>query len=125
MQLNLLQNMPMLIPTQLFTSPNNNLSYPIIILADCKLSNLIQQLQCTKCNAVNIRQTGQMLSKHMKGNSSTCITVNSNLQVSIHTIFHQLPFLCALYITLHFHLTMPTTSLKWHTNLSFNPDNLH
>ena len=59
------------IPTQSFTSPNTNLSYPITTLADCKSSNLVYQLQCMKCNDFYVGETGQMLSKHMNGHQFT------------------------------------------------------
>ena len=45
---------PIHIPTQLFTSSNNNLTYPITSHADCKSSNLVYQLQCMKYNALFI-----------------------------------------------------------------------
>ena len=41
-------------PTKSFTSPNINLSYPITTLADRKSSNIVNKLQCTKCNVFYI-----------------------------------------------------------------------
>ena len=74
------------------TSPNNGLTYPITTHADCKSSNLVYQLQCKKCKAFYIGATGQMLSKRVNRHRSTCMVVNSDLPVPIHTQSHQLPF---------------------------------
>jgi hypothetical protein len=70
---------PIHIPTQSFSSPKTNLIYPITILADCKSSNLVYQLQCKKYNAFFIGENGQMLSKCLNGHQSTCIVVNFDL----------------------------------------------
>ena len=83
---------PIHIPTQSFTSPNTGLTYPITTLADCKSSNLVYQLQCKKCKAFYIGETGQMLFKRVNGHRSPCTVVNSDLPVPIHTQSHQLPF---------------------------------
>ena len=48
------------------------------------------QLQCKKCEAFYIGETGQMLSKRVNGHRSTCMVANSDLP--IHTQSHQLPF---------------------------------
>ena len=44
------------VPTQLLTSPNTSLTFPITPLADCKLSNLVYQLQCKKCNLFSLEE---------------------------------------------------------------------
>ena len=56
----------------------------------CRLQ--ILQLQCKKCKAFYIGETGQMLSKRVNGHRSTCTVANSDLPVPIHTQSHQLPF---------------------------------
>ena len=80
---------PIHILTQSFPKPNNNLSYPIITLANCKSSNLVYQLQSTKCNVFHIEV---MLSKHMNGHQSTCKIMDFDPSVPIHTISQQLHF---------------------------------
>ena len=45
-------------------------------LADCKSSNLIYQLQCKKCEAFYIGETGQILSKCVNGHRSICTVAN-------------------------------------------------
>ena len=45
-----------------------------------------------KCKAFYIGETGQMLSKRVNRQHSTCTVMNSDLQVPIHTQSHQLPF---------------------------------
>jgi len=54
-------------------------------LADCKSSNLVYQLQCKKCNAFYIGETGQILSKCVNVHHSTCTVINSDLLVPIQT----------------------------------------
>ena len=73
-------------------APSPSPTYPIITLAGCKSSNLIYQLQCKKCKAFYIGETGQMLSNRVNGHCCTCTFVNSDLPVPIHTQSHQLPF---------------------------------
>ena len=70
--------------TQSFASPNTNLSYLIITLADCKFSKLVYQL--------HIWEMDVMLLKYMNEHQSTCTMVNSDLPEPIQTKSHQLPF---------------------------------
>ena len=67
-----------------------------------------------------------MLLKHVNGHWSTCMVVNSDLPVLIHTQSRQLPFQeCWSIRIIHklpdATLTMSTTNLKRHINL-FNPN---
>ena len=55
------------------------------ILADYKSSNLVYQLQFEKCNAFYIGETCQMISKRVSGHKSTCMVINFDLSVPIHT----------------------------------------
>ena len=117
------------IPTQSYTSTNTNMTYPITTLVDCKSFNLVYQLRCKKCNAFYIGEMGHMFSKHVNGHRSTCMIMNSDLLVPIHTQSHQLPFQeCWSVLVIHkLPDTTPTISaanLKQHTNLYFNLDSL-
>ena len=49
-------------PANSFSSSCTNLTYPITTHADCKSMNLIYQLQCTECNAMD-----QELDTKLKG----------------------------------------------------------
>ena len=78
-----------------------------------------------KFNAFHIGETGQMLSKYMDGNQSTCMIVNSKLRY-LSTKSQKLSFqeCWPVCVITENSLTISTTNLKWHTNLVFNPDSL-
>ena len=108
--------------------PNINLTYPIIILADCKSSNLVYQFQCKKWNAFYIEKKDQIFSKSVNGHCSICTVVNSDLLVPIHTQSHQLPFQECWSVHIIHKLpdatpTMSATNLKQHINSYFNTNN--
>ena len=71
---------------------SHQLPFTITTLANCKSSNLVYQLQCKKCEAFYIVETGQMLSKRVNGHFSTYTVTNSDLPVPIHTQSPQIPF---------------------------------
>ena len=50
------------------------------------------KLQCTEYNAFYIEETRHALSDCMNGHQFTTTVSNSDLPVSIHTQFHQIPF---------------------------------
>ena len=76
------------ISNQSSTWLNTNISYPITTLADCKSSDLVYQLLCTKCNAFYIRKTDLMLLKYVNGHRFTCMIMNSNLLITTHIKSH-------------------------------------
>jgi hypothetical protein len=71
-------------------------------------------------------EMGQILSKRVDGHRFTCMVVNVDLPVPIHTQFHQLPFQECWGLSVSFanswmpSLTMSAANLKCHINLYFN-----
>ena len=81
---------PIHIPTKSFTRPNDNLTYPIITLADCNSSNLVYQLEYKML--FTLKKNRSDAHKTYEWTPVTYMVVISDLPLSMHTKSHQPPF---------------------------------